>query len=425
MTFAALRFCYYGWIDELYIQPDFHFSYFGMDWIQPLPGIGMYLVFAGLATSAFCIAIGFKFRWMSVSYFLLFTYVELLDKATYLNHYYFISIVAFLLCFSPAHKALSVDAWRKGSSVLKVPRFFIWSFMLQLGVVYFFAGVAKLHSEWLFAAMPMRTWLPARADMPIIGWLFMYEETAYVFSWAGALYDLSIAFLLCWRVSRPFAYLSVVVFHILTWMLFPIGIFPWVMIFMTLIFFPAHSHAFVWSPIQRFFEASGRVVSRLTAERNSVPSIILGVFVLHFIVQLVTPLRSHWQSENIFWDELGFRFSWRVMLIEKAGAIDFHVIDPSTGRKAIVAPSEHLTKLQEREMATQPDMIIEYVHYLSDIYREKGIESPEIYADSWVAVNGSGSQRFIDPKINLMSVDPNDRLSWMLKQEYYVQFGEK
>lgn len=35
LCFSVARFWAYGWIDELYIRPDFHFTYFGFGWVQP------------------------------------------------------------------------------------------------------------------------------------------------------------------------------------------------------------------------------------------------------------------------------------------------------------------------------------------------------------------------------------------------------
>lgn len=79
--------------------------------------------------------------------------------------------------------------------------------------------------------------------------------------------------------------------------------------------------------------------------------------------------------------------SWRVMLMEKAGSAEFTIID-SHGKKVIVDNKEFLTPLQEKMMATQPDMILQYAHILHDHYAKHGLESPQVYVDSYVALNG-------------------------------------
>ncbi len=97
-------------------------------------------------------------------------------------------------------------------------------------------------SDWLLNAMPLlKIWLPAHNDLPIIGFLFNYGWIPFVFSWVGCLYDLSIPFLL-WNRKYPTVCFAVVVFHSLTALLFPIGMFPYIMIVTALIFFSGEFH---------------------------------------------------------------------------------------------------------------------------------------------------------------------------------------
>ena len=69
-----------------------------------------------------------------------------------------------------------------------------------------------------------------------------YTETAYLFSWGGALFDLFIPFILLAKKIRIYGYILVVLFHGLTSAMFPIGVFPFVMIISTLIFFSDKFH---------------------------------------------------------------------------------------------------------------------------------------------------------------------------------------
>ena len=92
MLAGTIRFVWKGWIDEFYIRPIFHFTYTGFEWVKPLSQEGMLLLFAAQGLAAIFIAAGFFYRVSIAGFFLLFTYVELLDKTFYLNHYYFISI---------------------------------------------------------------------------------------------------------------------------------------------------------------------------------------------------------------------------------------------------------------------------------------------------------------------------------------------
>ena len=85
------------------------------------------------------------------------------------------------------------------------PRGWVWLLRFQVGVVYAFAGLAKLQADWLVRALPLRLWLPARADLPLVGRLLGVAATAHVLAIAGAAFDCSIVPLLLWRRTRPVA----------------------------------------------------------------------------------------------------------------------------------------------------------------------------------------------------------------------------
>ncbi len=172
MLVGAVRFMARGWIRELYVLPRFHFTYDGFGWVRPLPEWGLWLVFVALAALSLAIALGFAYRLSMGAFCLLFTYVELLDKTTYLNHYYFISVLSLLLLFLPLNGRASLDT-RLGWATPRatVPAWMVWIVRLQLGFVYFYAGLAKLNRDWLLDAQPLRIWLHARTATPLIGLL--------------------------------------------------------------------------------------------------------------------------------------------------------------------------------------------------------------------------------------------------------------
>ena len=156
----VVRFFAYGWIEALYIEPAHHFSYLGFGWIKPWPSWGMYAHFAVLGLLAVGIAAGYRYRLCTLLFFLGFTYVELLDKTAYLNHYYFASLVSLLMVFLPMHRSLSVDAWLKLRILWgTTPVWTLWLLRAQLGAVYVFAGIAKMNGDWLLEAQPLRIWL--------------------------------------------------------------------------------------------------------------------------------------------------------------------------------------------------------------------------------------------------------------------------
>lgn len=438
MLFGTIRFVASGWIEKLYIEPTFFFKYYGFDWVQPLDEVGIYILFYTIIVSAFCIMVGLFYRVAAITFFLTFAYAELIDATNYLNHYYLVCLFAFLLIFLPANRAFSLDVlMRPKLSRSKVPAWTIHILIFQLVVVYTFAGIAKIQSEWLFRAMPMAIWLPERSATPILGYFFQFEETAFLFSWFGAFYDLTIAYFLLFRKTRPLAYIAVIVFHLMTFLLFNIGMFPFIMIFSTLIFFSAewHDRLLGWFGYNAQVSANFRTRrhgdteigkgfnAKVGAEnetrrhgdteiKRKLITTFIGIYVL---VQVFMPLR-HWLYDgSVLWTEEGYRLSWRVMVLEKNGQAIFKVKDLDSGRKTEIINDYYLTRFQEKQMCVQPDFILQFAHFLKEEFREKhGMRNIKITVDSHAVINGRTSRQLIDPATNLAKVD------WNLKKRNWI-----
>ncbi|HMH22990.1 MAG TPA: HTTM domain-containing protein [Puia sp.] len=454
---STIRFIARGWVHDFYIVPRFHFPFYGFSWVQPMGSTGMYTLYLVMALAALFICLGLFYRIAAPLFFLCFAYAELLDKTYYLNHYYFVTICSFLLILVPAHRYCSLDSLRKPSlKVTQVPAWTILLFKYQLCIVYICAGLSKLTQDWLFNAMPLKIWLPAKASVPLIGPLLRYEWTAYFFSWAGALFDLSIVFLLLGRPTRRIGYVLVIVFHLLTAVLFQIGMFPWLMMSATIIFFSEDFHTglirktrTLLSRKGAFPEPSTKPLQKLgpqpspkqaptqmpdphpSSKSGSVPTsepplyfqtrnpkILFPLLGLYFLLQLVLPFRYLLYPGNLLWTEEGYRFSWRVMLMEKGGATFFYVKDPATGKKFEVNNSAYLTPYQERMMETQPDMMLQYAHILKRQYQQQGIASPEVTVQSFVTLNGNGSRLYIDSTVNLAE----EQESWFGHKKWILSF---
>jgi len=401
MLYSSLRFWALGWIEDHFIDTQLTFKYFGFEWVQLLPPFWMYALHAAMVVGALGITIGLLYRFSAVLFFLTFTYIELIDLTYYLNHYYFVSLASLLLVLVPAHRRFSADAWLWPSIRRShTPRWTIGIFQLQLAIVYIYAGLAKINTDWLLRALPLRIWVPANDALPLIGPLFSWKLTPWLFSWAGMLYDTTIVFWLMWKKTRLPAYITVVVFHTLTGLMFQIGVFPLVMIGATWIFFSPGFH-------ERFI---GGLEKRLRLP--SVPDISLTplrptrrftwVFLsCFFAFQLVFPWRYLLYPGNVFWTEEGYRFSWRVMLMEKAGTATFYVKDGRTGREGVVDNSEFLKPHQEKQMAMQPDLILQYARFLADHYERQGVRDPAVRVEAYVTLNARPSRLLIDPEADL------------------------
>jgi hypothetical protein len=417
MLFSIVRFWNKGWIEKIYIEPSFHFKYYGFEWINSI-GEGVYILFILCALSACFITLGFKYRPAIITFFLSFTYIELLEKTVYLNHYYFICVLSFLLIFLPLNSSFSLDNFISKTKSISVPRWTIDSIKLMLCIVYIYAGLAKINSDWLLQALPLKIWLPSKYDLPIIGETFMQENWVhFAMSWGGMLYDLLIPFLLLYKRTRTFAFLLVVFFHVFTRVLFPIGVFPYIMIISALIFFDAKFHKRIINILKIIIDPIRKKLSHINIQNvkfNSNKKIIW-VLTIFFILQLTIPLRHLSYNGNIMWHEQGYRFSWRVMLMEKLGYTTFKIVDKDENQFFYVQNEDFLTSYQEKQMSFQPDFILEYAHFLGKHFKNQGYDDIAVYADSYVSLNGRRNQRYIDPEIDLLEIkDSFENKKWIL-----------
>jgi vitamin K-dependent gamma-carboxylase len=412
---AALRYFVHGWIAEYFLIPRHFFKYWGLDWIRPWPGNGMYVHFGLMALCGLGVMLGYRYRLSIIGYGLLFAYAHLIDKTNYLNHYYLVVCVCGLMACMPLAGAWSLDARRAPRMArASVPSWMLWALRAQFGLVYLFGGIAKLNGDWLLRAQPLSFWLERSGDLPLLGGLLTLPATAFVMSWAGALFDLSVVPLLLWRRTRAFAFVSLVGFHLLTARLFAIGLFPYLMICGASLFFspdwPRKLLARVGVTV-----ASGAENSEGSRETGQGAGTTVWLLALYFSVQLLVPLRHWLYPGEMRWSEQGFRYSWNVMLMEKNGAVDFRVLEPSTGRQFVVSPRDYFTPYQTAMMAPQPDMVLEAARIIAADFRARGVVEPAVYADAFASLNGRPIQRLLDPRVNLAhEVDGLANKSWIL-----------
>jgi len=418
MLWEVWRFLGQGRIEDYYLRSVFQFKYYGFEWVQVWPGIGLYLHFVVLGIAAICIILGLWYRLSAAVFFAGFSYVYLLDQTYYLNHHYLVCLISFLMIFVPAHRAFSVDAWRKPSlRTDSIPAWSLWLLRGQIGLVYFFAGIAKLNGDWL-AGQPMGMWLADRTDFPVIGHLFTEEWMVLAFSYGGLLFDLSTFPLLLWRRTRWMALGIGVVFHLTNYQLFDIGIFPWFMLAANLLFLePSWPRRLLWmlklyphpltafaSPSSRKREAShGRggislSTASISAERQRMILAVLGIY---FAIQIILPLRHFLYPGDVNWTEQGHRFSWHMKLRDKESSVRFFITDPVTGTSWEAEPERYLTERQLDEMSSRPDMILQFAHYLAALMREDDYERVEVRVLAVASLNGRKPQLLINPDVDL------------------------
>lgn len=392
---------------------NFQFKYFGFEWARPLPEPFMTIFFVVMLLASVGVILGKWYRVSALVFAMAFTYSFLLEKAHYLNHGYFFCWISFVMVFLPANRGWSLDVRKNPALHMRSIPF--WSMAILpflMGVVYFYGGIAKINADWL-QAVPLKTWLGRREDMPVLGWLLAKEGTAWFMCYGGLLLDLTIAFLLLSRKTRLFALGAAVFFHISNSLIFNIGIFPWLSLVLTLMYFPPDLPRRWVSGLRKRLRIVERWASgwekRLegVAEAESWHSLprfrpwIKGALLLLIAFHMLYPLRHHLLEGPVAWTEEGHRFSWRMMLRSKNGYGHFEIVDPATGRKERVKPADYLSKKQSRKLFTHPDMILQFAHFLRDEWCDKGVDDVQVYAIVKTQLNGRPYQHFVDPAVDL------------------------
>ena len=198
--------------------------------------------------------------------------------------------------------------------------------------------------------------------------------------------------------------MMVVFFHLLTAILFPIGMFPYLMIFSALIFFNHQFHQKIIDILHQVFRIKYHKTYQIQNslfQDSLINKLKIGFLVLFFLIQIGLPFRHMLYPGNLFWTEEGYRWSWRVMLMEKAGNAQFKIVDNASGSWFYVNNEDFLTSFQEKQMATQPDFILQYAQFLNAHFSQQGMTNLSIFVDCFVALNGRISTRYIDPKFDL------------------------
>jgi vitamin K-dependent gamma-carboxylase len=404
MLWEIWRYFVNGWIFFHYIQPQWHFTYYGFGWVRPWPGGGMYVHFAVLALMALFILLGLWYRVATTVFFLGFTYVFLLDEVQYLNHFYLVSLVSLLLIFVPPHRSFSIDSLtRLTEPSATAPAWALWLLRFQIGVPYFFGGIAKLNGDWL-RGQPLRAWLAERSDVPLVGHVFDETWMVALFNYGSLLFDLLVVPALLWRRTRPCAVVVALVFNILNWQLFSIGIFPWFMIAATTLFLEPHWPRDVLGRLRR-------PVRQVDTGGEGIPpdhkrKFITALVAPYALVQILVPLRHFAYPGNVNWTEEGHRFAWHMKLRDKEAVARFFATDTTTGWRREMNPLYYLTEDQYEEMSARPRMILQFGHYLADRLHAEGHEDVMIRPLVKASLNGRKRELLIDPSVDLTEISP-------------------
>lgn len=388
-----------GWVNKTLIEPQFTFNFIGFDWLQPLPGNGMYVYYGVMGVFGLCIMLGYKYRLSAFGFALLWAGTYFMQKTAYNNHYYLLFLLSFIMVILPANRYASLDV--KLNPKLKsisMPNWCRWVFIVQLFIVYTYASIAKIYPDWLDTSV-IKLLMQNKSNFPVVGQLLQNEGIHYFIAYSGILFDGLIIPLLLFKPTRKYAFFTSIFFHLFNSFVFHIGIFPYLSLAFCLFFFEPET-------VRNIFLKKKKLYTQNEIKIPSYKSVFKSVFIVYFVIQIILPLRHYFIQDDVLWTEEGHRLSWRMMLRAKSGNINFRVVDNATNNLIPIKLNEYLTKKQQRSLRTKPDFIWQFSQRLKKQFKSEG-KDVSIFATCYVSVNGKPSKRFIDPEIDLAKAEWN------------------
>ncbi|MDO5527983.1 MAG: HTTM domain-containing protein, partial [Paracoccus sp. (in: a-proteobacteria)] len=401
LVWDCWRFIKYDRITRYWVEPDLLFPYPGFGWLTPLPEPWIHYAWAAVGISAFCVMLGLFYRIAIMSLVVLFSYFFLLDRTEYLNHFYLVILLAALLTVMPAHRAYSVDAWMwpqiRSQTVPYAAPFMLKA---QMEIMLIYAGLVKITPDWL-AGQPLEIWLRA-AEPGIFGFLFQYDWFFPLASWGTIALHVLGAPLLLWHRTRLAIFLIYCAFHISNAFYFNIGIFPWMTIAATTIFFAPD-----WPErLLRRLRGLATPPPRAAPAGRPLPRAVLAAMAVWLAVQMFLPVRGVlFPDSEIRWSGEGHRFSWRMRIYDREAEGTFFVLLPGDHSQIwIIDPRSRLTQRQVSKMLPRPDLIHAFAMALESEWQAAGYDDVIVRADIRKSLNGRPYQQFVDPMVDLTEV---------------------
>jgi len=411
----------YVLIDDAYNSEKFHFKYYGFEWVEVLPEPFLTFYFFSMMIAALFIAFGKWYKVMTTYFAFGFLYFFLMEKSHYLNHGYLFTMVCFLMIFLPANRAFSYDVIKNPSfRVETVENWSLFILKFMMGIVYFFGGIAKINQDWL-QAIPLKYWLRSKKDMFLLGKLWEQEWVAWMMSYGGLLLDLTVVFFLLNKKTRWWALYFILFFHSTNIILFMIGIFPFLSVTLTLLYFGSDFPKRTWAWLKERYEFPEKIenwranflqrknyhpikISQAHRSSSFYKNLIAGFLIVFCTIQLLLPLRHHLFKGKVVWTEEGHRYSWRMMLRSKQGHGVFKIKSFDGEKSERINPREFLNRRQHRKLFGQPDMILQFAHFLEKKFEDEWEQEVQVFANIKTSVNGRPRSPFVDPERDLTQV---------------------
>ncbi|MEM6966608.1 MAG: HTTM domain-containing protein [Bacteroidota bacterium] len=400
-----------GWVKKTLIDPQFTFNFIGLDFLQPLPGSGMYFYFTVMGIFSLMVMVGYRYRMSAVALALLWSGAYLMQKTSYNNHYYLVFLICWVMVFVDAHRYAALDVRRTGTSSLTCPNWYRLFFIIQLFIVFTFGALAKLYPGWWEGDF-IKLSFNHKKNYWLIGPLLGKEWFQMFITYSGLIFDAIIIPMLLWKRTRLLAMIGLLIFNLFNSVVFQIGIFPYAVLALTIFFYEPET-------IRRvFFKKKTIPINDIKPiNPTGLQRLALPIFIIYFAIQFALPVRHHFIPGDVNWREEGHRLSWRMMLRSKSGFIRLESFNPQTNERKRVKPRDYLSPKQASKLSTKPDFLWQFVQRLKQKYRAEGKENMELYVkSSKVRLNGKKSRPLFKKDIDLMQVDWNyfGRNEWVL-----------
>jgi vitamin K-dependent gamma-carboxylase-like protein len=389
-TFGAIL---TGWVRNNFIVPQFTFSHIGMEWLQPLPGYGMYFYFAAMGCLSLLVMLGYRYRSSLTLLTLLWAGTYFMQKTSYNNHYYLLMLIGFIMIFLPANTYASLDVRRNPNlKKLTMPAWCSFVMIFQIAIVYFFATIAKFYPDWLDGTYT-KNLLSGIDSIEAVNYIFSKKWFCLFIAYSGIAFDGLIIPMLLWKRTRTLAVIASLGFHLFNSVFLEIGIFP---------YFALSFAVFFYSPetIRKVF-FKNKPIADLNTSVNEGKSLFLWLFVPYFVIQLLLPIRHWFIKGDVLWTEEGHRLSWRMMLRERNGFVAFKIVDKKTKETLYYPIDKYLTNKQIDGMSTKPDMIWQMAQRIKSESLINQGKDVSIYVDCKVSINRKPLQILIDPQTDL------------------------
>lgn len=408
----------YVYVVDYLVDQDILFTYDFFHWVIPMAKADMRLFFLAAFIASSMVAIGLAYRFSMTVVFLSWTYIFLLDRGHYNNHYYLYALISFLMIFTGANRSFSVDGWLFPKLKGSIPFWNLGILRFQMFVVYFYGGLAKLNMDWL-RGTPLRQWLWANsADYPLWYQGFVRTEFAtYFYSYGGLIFDLGIGFILLHKKYRHWALVILAFFHISNHFFWNIGSFPWFALVSTGLFFDANWPSKIWNIIfKRTPKPELKTTPQLATAGFNLKPITLSLLGVYITFQLLFPLRQFLYDGNPSWTGQGQFFAWRMMLVDTLDGIKFKIKDADDPQYYDVAVEQYLMFNQFRKVTRTPRALLKLTHHLRDVMLEGGAKDPIVKMEIYRSVNGRPYALLADTTLNYANVedDPFSSPKWMM-----------